>query len=98
MRFWNSCMIWVASTVTVGKGSWVTVAWADWMLACRLARACRSDGVQVCGHEVAAAGADAREGEQIGDQPLHAQGAFKCAGNELPGLGIQCSRRRRSRV
>ena len=85
MRFWKSCMIWVASTDRVGNGSWVTVAWADSMLDLQVAQGPLEHGVQVGGHEVAAAGADAGEGEQIGDEPLHADGALERAGNIAPG-------------
>ncbi len=49
-------------------------------------------GVQVGGDEGPAARADAREGEQIGDEPLHAGGAVEGAGNVAPGLGIQLVR------
>ena len=49
--------------------------------------------VQVGRRKDAAPRADAREGQQIGDQPLHALGAVGGAVNILPRLGIQLFRK-----
>jgi hypothetical protein len=56
------------------------------MLNCRSCRIERHP--QVGRRKGSALGAQPRESQQVGDQPLHASGALGGAGNVLPRLGI----------